>query len=88
MRLGYPLCLCLIYLPHNSFNEAEAHAPRIRVCAPHAGPARISFNEAEAHAPRIPAHWGGLDRQNDPASMRPRRMRLGYIPPAILIPIG
>ena len=38
----------------------------------------IGFNEAEAHAPRIRAQPSALDGTACPASMRPRRMRLGY----------
>ena len=38
-----------------------------------------SLNEAEAHAPRIPVEQKGLALEFVPeASMRPRRMRLGY----------
>ena len=38
----------------------------------------IRFNEAEAHAPRIPGGASGDAAYGDQASMRPRRMRLGY----------
>ena len=38
------------------------------------------FNEAEAHAPRIPAESLRADLPDIMASMRPRRMRLGYLP--------
>ena len=36
------------------------------------------FNEAEAHAPRIPPQPGAGGADLGHASMRPRRMRLGY----------
>ena len=39
---------------------------------------RVRFNEAEAHAPRILDIGIGLRVWNANASMRPRRMRLGY----------
>ncbi len=37
------------------FNEAEAHAPRMRWPADPARSHRRGFNEAEAHAPRMPS---------------------------------
>ena len=43
-----------------------------------AGPPCASFNEAEAHAPRIHAGLGPARARSRAASMRPRRMRLGY----------
>ena len=60
------------------FNEAGAHAPRIRHQSALAFRAGASFNEAGAHAPRI------LDRSDlivvgrVYASMRPGRTRPGY----------
>ena len=55
MRLGYACPARPARSAGKSFNEAEAHAPRIQsVRLPSAHPARIGFNEAEAHAPRIP----------------------------------
>ena len=60
------------------FNEAEAHAPRIRSGETSRASIDECFNEAEAHAPRIHGLQHPpvlLDRR---ASMRPRRMRLGY----------
>ena len=36
------------------------------------------FNEAEAHAPRIHFRVGVIGSDHIVASMRPRRMRLGY----------
>ena len=54
MRLGYGEHLRMKEWHCGSFNEAEAHAPRIHVCA------------ADAQAVLALA------------SMRPRRMRLGY----------
>ena len=40
--------------------------------------ARTRFNEAEAHAPRIHPLTIRIDPDLSQASMRPRRMRLGY----------
>ena len=37
-----------------------------------------SFNEAEARAPRIPGKYGDYKWPSLNASMRPRRVRLGY----------
>ena len=37
------------------------------------------FNEAEAHAPRIHPNIPRFISTVSPASMRPRRMRLGYL---------
>ena len=61
------------------FNEAEAHAPRIRSRTSRrftVAPRR--FNEAEAHAPRILDPKVMVTLLDRVASMRPRRMRLGY----------
>ena len=69
----------------NRFNEAEAHAPRIQVEQRKRKKFLGSFNEAEAHAPRIPNLSRAQAIGHVQASMRPRRMRLGYasiIPPA------
>ena len=38
----------------------------------------VCFNEAEAHAPRIQVEGPGRAGAGQLASMRPRRMRLGY----------
>ena len=54
MRLGYQTIFSNKYVFYCSFNEAEAHAPRI----PHS---------------ELQTVLNGLN-----ASMRPRRMRLGY----------
>ena len=43
-----------------------------------AGQRDYRFNEAEAHAPRIPRASDRLPGEPKDASMRPRRMRLGY----------
>ena len=79
MRLGYHCRTGCLTLEARGFNEAEAHAPRIR-CAlaacPKAGIPR--FNEAEAHAPRIRQSLRLVSPARQDASMRPRRMRLGY----------
>ena len=61
-----------------SFNEAEAHAPRIRDIDSGDINRKARFNEAEAHAPRIPISGLTLLETLAFASMRPRRMRLGY----------
>ena len=54
MRLGY-VKVKLGSLGHfGRFNEAEAHAPRIRHLVRGKLLAVSGFNEAEAHAPRIP----------------------------------
>ena len=53
MRLGYPVLRHCTSLTRASFNEAEAHAPRILLSAVIIEPVLRSFNEAEAHAPRI-----------------------------------
>ena len=80
MRLGYigggAVEAGLAY----SFNEAEAHAPRIQVnCYDLVKNCWKSFNEAEAHAPRIPPRRCFRTGRFRIASMRPRRMRLGYL---------
>ena len=62
----------------SGFNEAEAHAPRIRLAAMCSATRKPGFNEAEAHAPRIHASETMSAASFDIASMRPRRMRLGY----------
>ena len=53
MRLGYAGTGSLIDYYRNSFNEAEAHAPRIPTRCAHDRHPTPGFNEAEAHAPRI-----------------------------------
>ena len=53
MRLGYTAVLSFRNFPNPSFNEAEAHAPRIRLDDLCTGGTGAGFNEAEAHAPRI-----------------------------------
>ena len=63
MRLGYISEAALDRAHQLCFNEAEAHAPRIRCLRlwrsilP-----RTGFNEAEAHAPRIHACGHLIDR--------------------------
>ena len=42
-------------------------------------PRRPRFNEAEAHAPRILGIFTNTMIEKLLASMRPRRMRLGYV---------
>ena len=64
----------------SGFNEAEAHAPRIPVLSVSPGLPPAGFNEAEAHAPRIRRAWRMKKCNRKTASMRPRRMRLGYNP--------
>ena len=53
MRLGYEEAREITSVLSESFNEAEAHAPRIRPCTARASGSSTGFNEAEAHAPRI-----------------------------------
>ena len=53
MRLGYPRMRGRRIGGFRGFNEAEAHAPRIRWDTDPTNASRDSFNEAEAHAPRI-----------------------------------
>ena len=55
MRLGYPGLAGTDKMYFGSFNEAEAHAPRIHTSLQRTGLRRLY------------------------ASMRPRRMRLGYL---------
>ena len=80
MRLGYPQ-LFIDYFFNNRprFNEAEAHAPRIQDNLWQLLYAARRFNEAEAHAPRIRGDGSQARTITDAASMRPRRMRLGYL---------
>ena len=50
-----------------SFNEAEAHAPRIPASKRSLNAFwQICFNEAEAHAPRIPTTWSTWQQQRLP----------------------
>ena len=53
MRLGYAGHSARVFLLLTSFNEAEAHAPRILIDISSKTSKSFSFNEAEAHAPRI-----------------------------------
>ena len=53
MRLGYNEWTKRASPPACRFNEAEAHAPRIRAPIGIGPKLPKSFNEAEAHAPRI-----------------------------------
>ena len=53
MRLGYIALGRGAGVLGNGFNEAEAHAPRIRLDDLCTGGTGAGFNEAEAHAPRI-----------------------------------
>ena len=54
MRLGYgPIYQRDQVKRGQSFNEAEAHAPRILTVGRVQTPTLARFNEAEAHAPRI-----------------------------------
>ena len=78
MRLGYMAQISRTLGFDPGFNEAEAHAPRIQGRSAGQSLANVcSFNEAEAHAPRIQiCHFVTILPSN--ASMRPRRMRLGY----------
>ena len=71
----------------NCFNEAEARAPRMgRVGSD--GPALpLSFNEAEARAPRMADRPGRYGRRAS-ASMRPRRVRLGWILTCFALPVN
>ena len=77
MRLGYRPAGPGMEDENESFNEAEAHAPRILPPARFICRLKVCFNEAEAHAPRIPSRRDHKARRAR-ASMRPRRMRLGY----------
>ena len=63
MRLGYSRTIGWLLMALKCFNEAEAHAPRIRQLK----------NQADAATL---------------ASMRPRRMRLGYLLAAMVIISG
>jgi len=63
---------------HQRFNEAEARAPRMRARPTPGYPLRQRFNEAEARAPRMRGSLAYHD-ETVPASMRPRRVRLGCL---------
>ena len=62
-----------------SFNEAEARAPRMVDARPHPVAGRAGFNEAEARAPRMDGGEAFYGTGRRTASMRPRRVRLGWI---------
>ena len=79
MRLGYLALEALKKDKDEGFNEAEAHAPRIRGLGCGVGGVEKGFNEAEAHAPRIHSPKRRARHSQRRASMRPRRMRLGYL---------
>ena len=79
MRLGYDAKENRERANYCRFNEAEAHAPRIHYPGRHTPAACRRFNEAEAHAPRIRPGISSPAPNQFPASMRPRRMRLGYL---------
>jgi len=54
--------------------------------------ARARFNEAEARAPRMGADAGVGRHPHEPASMRPRRVRLGWarlmgLPDTYILPL-
>ena len=79
MRLGYSKAPERPGERPAGFNEAEAHAPRILYPMTYGSTrGRCCFNEAEAHAPRILYWHRPHPRDAGRASMRPRRMRLGY----------
>ena len=68
MRLGYLGIAFACAASRASFNEAEAHAPRIQALPGHHNTCWRGFNEAEAHAPRIqhfprPSAMGGTKLQ-------------------------
>ena len=63
---------------NESFNEAEARAPRIHGQTGIERRPPDRFNEAEARAPRIQVIHRCIADAEFLASMRPRRVRLGY----------
>ncbi len=64
------------------FNEAEARAPRMAAASSNWSASISSFNEAEARAPRMGRHLADPASRVIGASMRPRRVRLGWgLPP-------
>ena len=77
-RIGYATHPAIAHRYRTSFNEAEARAPRILAIARRAREISKSFNEAEARAPRISPHKREARTCQISASMRPRRVRLGY----------
>jgi len=60
------------------FNEAEARAPRMVLYLYVPEVLKPCFNEAEARAPRMAPPSDAQRRYAPRASMRPRRVRLGW----------